>query len=73
LTQKTETVTVINADDMAEDTFRKHMSIRHATSLGGFRGLPPFRSDYVEECWRTFHDTLHRLGLQLDMDHEHGA
>jgi hypothetical protein len=70
--EMTDIITVRNADDMGPDTFRKHMDYRHRASLGGLIYLPPFPSDYVEECWRTFHDTLHRLGLQDDIDHNHG-
>jgi len=58
---------------MGPDIFAKHMNMRHYNSLGGLRGLRRFPSEYVEECWRTFHDTLHRLGLQHDLDHKHGA
>ena len=66
------TITVRNADAMDEATFRKHMTFRHRASLGGWQALPPFPTDYIEDCWRTFHDTLHRLGLHGEMDHSHG-
>jgi len=65
-------IVVRNADDMDEWNFRKHMSVRHSESLAGQYTLPPFASDYVEECYRTFHDTIHRLSLYGEVDHEHG-
>jgi hypothetical protein len=70
--QEDELITVRNADRMDSETFRKHMTVRHNTSLGGADVPGPFPTDYIEDCWRAFHDTLHRLGLQWDMDHDHG-
>jgi hypothetical protein len=63
-------ITVRNPDDMGTDNFIKHMEYRHKDSLGGLRYLN-FPTDYVEECWRTFHDTLHRLHL-YNLNHYHG-
>jgi hypothetical protein len=65
-----EFITVKNADHMFTDRFIQHMELRHADSLGGLRYLN-FPTDYVEECWRTFHDTLHRLHL-THLSHDHG-
>jgi hypothetical protein len=65
-------ITVRNADDMDPYNFRKHMELRHPDSLGGSPRLYPFPSEYVEECWRTFHDTLHRLELYGKINHDHG-
>lgn len=70
--QEQEQVAVRNADDMDSYNFRKHMDFRHSNSLGGFRRLPPFPNAYVEECWRSFHDTLHRLHLYGYINHDHG-
>jgi hypothetical protein len=65
-----EFITVKNADHMLPGRFIQHMELRHRDSLGGLRYLN-FPTDYVEECWRTFHDTLHRLHL-YNLNHDHG-
>ena len=72
LEEPEEFITVRNADDMNYEIFRKHMNIRHPESLGGLIALPPSLSEYVEECWRTFHDTIHRLSTYYSMNHDHG-
>jgi hypothetical protein len=63
-------ITVRNADRMDTDTFIKHMEYRHADSLGGLRYLN-FPTDYVEGCWRTFHEALHHFRLTR-FNHDHG-
>lgn len=53
---------VPNTDDMDLETFCSHMSARHADSLGGQKRLSPLHmGEYVEKCWRAFHDKLHEL------------
>ena len=64
---------VVNADSMEYPIFRKHMSLRHPDSIGGIESLPDALDEYVEECWRAFHDTVHRLSLYGAMGHEHGV
>ena len=57
-----EKVYVPAADDMDLETFCLHMTHRHADSLGGLAELDPERLDnYLEECYRSFHDKLHEL------------
>lgn len=59
---------VVSADDMPADTFLKHLRHRHPKALRA--DIPGFASEYVEECYRTYHDQLH--GLLLDgSTHEH--
>jgi hypothetical protein len=70
--QEEDLITVRNADRMDSETFRKHMDVRHNDEPSKWRGMGPFPSDYVEDCWRAFHDTIHRLGLYGDMNHDHG-
>jgi hypothetical protein len=72
MTEQEEQLTVRNASDMDQYSFRKHMALRHSDS-GGYRHIPPFPSEYVEECWRTFHETLHRLHLYGEINHDHGS
>ena len=69
-----EVVRVPNADDMDLHTFCRHMSARHADSLGGMTQLKPERlSPYVEELYRTFHDKVHDGTLipGREFDHYH--
>ncbi len=69
-----EVVRVPSADDMDLDTFCRHMTHRHADSLGGLTELRPdhLNSD-VEELYRTFHDKIHDGTLLPDrvFDHAH--
>lgn len=67
-------VRVPSADDMDLDIFCLHMTARHADSLGGLSRLEPERlNEYVEECYRIFHDKLHGEPLLFhhEFDHEH--
>jgi hypothetical protein len=61
---------VRNADRMDKETFCLHMTHRHSDSLGGLAVLlPDHMTDYVEECWRRFHERLH--AVRIDLDHYH--
>jgi len=71
--EEPELITVQNADYMDAEMFRKHMAKRHPESLVGRGWRRPFATEYIEDCYRTFHDTIHRLSLYGDMDHDHGA
>lgn len=63
-------VTVPDADDMDDEIFAKHMSLRHGDSLGGMPELDPeLIDDYVMRCWRAFHRRLHEI--RHDLNHEH--
>lgn len=59
---------VQNADDMNSDDFNMHMTVRHPDSLGDMTEIIHV-SQYVEDCWRSFHDRLH--GIRFDFQHEH--
>lgn len=61
---------VTNADDMDDETFCKHMSYRHQDSLGGMDEIWPV-AESTTDAWRSFHDRLHRL--RLDIPHEHST
>lgn len=60
---------VTSADHMDAQTFLKHLRRRHPAVLAG--NIPAFSSEYVEECYRVYHDKVHEL--VLDLEHEHGA
>jgi hypothetical protein len=60
---------VRNADDMGVDIFARHMTVRHLDSLGGLNYLTPDLDEYMEEMYRTFHDKLH--SMRVDLEHEH--
>lgn len=58
-----------DADYMDVTTFALHMTHRHLDSLGGLTRLSDRLDDYMEECWRIFHDRLH--ATRVDLEHEH--
>jgi hypothetical protein len=60
---------VQDADNMSSKEFSLHMTHRHHDSLGGLKYLPDNLGDYVEECYRIFHDRLH--ATRVDLEHEH--
>lgn len=60
---------VRDADDMGCADFIRHMNYRHKDSLGGLSFLPYNIGDYVENCYRIFHDRLH--SVRVDLEHEH--
>jgi len=64
-----EVQVVVNADRMDDETFLLHMNKRHRDSLGGLLRIW-FINEYITECWRIFHDRLHRF--RIDFEHEHG-
>jgi hypothetical protein len=70
-----EVVRVPSADDMDLDIFCRHMTARHAESLGGLDELDPdlLESTGLEELYRTFHDKLHYDPLFnfREFDHRH--
>lgn len=59
---------VQNADEMDDDTFCMHMNKRHSSSLGGLASIEPVAPG-TTDAWRSFHDRLHRL--RVDLRHEH--
>lgn len=68
----TEVIRVPHPDDMDTETFCKHFSVRHPESLPEGFTLSPDMDEYVEECWRRFHERLHRLRLSSDpYEHAH--
>jgi hypothetical protein len=57
-----EVVRVPHPDDMGTDTFCKHLNARHAHSIPeGFTILPDELDEYTEDCWRLWHERMHRL------------
>lgn len=60
---------VQDADNMDTSGFVRHMNYRHKDSLGGLIFLSDNLGDYVEECYRIFHDRLHVV--RVDLEHEH--
>lgn len=60
---------VRNCDYMNVAEFAKHMTYRHLDSLGGLTYLSENLDEYVEECYRIFHDRLH--AIRLNLEHEH--
>ncbi len=66
----TEINLVISPDQMSNDQFAKHMSLRHQDSLGGLKAIElPYRDTGLSHAWRAFHRRLHTL--RLDLGHEH--
>jgi hypothetical protein len=60
---------VASVDEMLTSIFALHMTHRHHDSLGGLNYLPDDLDEYVESCYRIFHDRLHET--RVDLDHEH--
>lgn len=60
---------VADTGDMDKVSFAKHMTFRHLDSLGGLRYLSEDVDDYVESCYRSFHERLH--ATRIDLKHEH--
>lgn len=60
---------VIDADNMDSELFALHMTHRHLDSLGGLTFLSDNLGDYVEGMYRSFHDRLH--DVRVDLEHEH--
>jgi hypothetical protein len=56
--------------DMNNETFCKHMSIRHQDSLAGMSELPVRTDEYTLGCYRAFHLRLHET--RVDLEHSHG-
>lgn len=70
MSMTSEKVLVPAAEDMDDDTFAKHMSLRHGDSLGGLRNISfSLYNHGLATAWRAFHGRLTRL--RLDLDHEH--
>jgi hypothetical protein len=56
-----EKVRVPNPEDMDLYIFCKHVNYRHGHSLPeGFELSPERMSPYVAECWRRWHERMHR-------------
>jgi hypothetical protein len=67
-----ELAAVRNADSMNVDFFKKHMEARHGESILRFRYMDWTDTEYLEACWRAYHNAIHRLGLNGTLDHYHG-
>ena len=69
-----EIARVPHPDDMDLELFIKHFAARHADSLPkDYRLSSANMTPYVEDCWRRFHERLHRLrtGPNGGYEHEH--
>lgn len=62
---------VVHPDRMDLETFSKHMTHRHASSLGGLPELKLREEGPVSQAYRRFHRNLHQL-RDADWDHTHG-
>jgi hypothetical protein len=61
---------VVPEEEMDTETFLLHLEHRHPESRpADVAPLEWFVSDYVEECYRIFHNKLHEL--RVDIRHEH--
>lgn len=67
-----EQIRVRSADNMDLDVFRKHMEARHDTAPGWFKYMDQIDTEYLERCWRAYHNSIHRFELNGTMDHYHG-
>lgn len=54
---------------MEIDVFEKHMNSRHAGSLGGLSELT-LPTAYLASCYKSFHDRLHRVRVDIQHDHK---
>lgn len=55
-------VRVPHPDDMDAETFCKHVNARHAGGLpDGFALSPELTDEYVADCWRRWHERMHRM------------
>jgi hypothetical protein len=64
-----ETIVLVrSADDMNDETFALHMTLRHPDNLGGLRELAV--APRVMPAWRAFHRRLHNL-FPRSYQHEH--
>jgi hypothetical protein len=68
-TMQEDVLKVPHPEDMADDTFYKHMSKRHKDSLGGMPMVYDMNNPHLTEAWRKFHDRLHEI--RVDLVHEH--
>jgi hypothetical protein len=71
--KSTEVVEVPSIDDMDDDTFCKHMDLRHAESLstaGPLSNHPDRAPEWIGP-YRVFHDRLHDIAVPGQFDHEH--
>jgi hypothetical protein len=66
MTVMIEKVYVPSADDMDDETFMKHMNLRHYDSIGGLHSLWLVHPS-VTDSWRAFHARLHAN----ELSHEH--
>ena len=62
-------LTVPNADDMDDATFRAHFEKRHSDQMGGLSHLQVMDAELME-LYRKFHDRIHSL-LYMEMPHKH--
>lgn len=62
-------VTVPSTRLMTDDTFIKHMNLRHADSIGGLHSLWLINRS-VTGAWRAFHNRLHNSGTVHSHIHE---
>jgi hypothetical protein len=62
-------ILVTSAKKMDDETFAKHMGLRHRDSTGYLKRIPEGKP-YLMTMWRAFHNQLHKF--RIDLDHEHG-
>lgn len=60
---------VTSARKMDDETFAKHMQLRHPESCGYLKRIPTGKP-YLMVMWRAFHNQLHKF--RIDLNHEHG-
>jgi hypothetical protein len=73
-TEEARKLRLPNTEDMSTAHFCGHQNLRHKDNMPeGFVLSPDELTPYVEECWRLFHERLHRLRFPDDYDHEHIA
>ena len=69
--ERGEVVEVPAAEEMDDDTFVKHLELRHRDECKIETHLSEHGRDIWLPMYRTFHDRLHRLAVPGQHDHEH--
>lgn len=58
--EEQEFTTVVSADDMDDETFKKHFNYRHVDDLDGISKINVGMDDEILRMYRSFHDHIHR-------------
>ena len=66
-----DVVEVPNAWDMDDETFIKHLELRHADECRIERVVARHNTHVWLPMYRKFHDKLHELATPDQYDHEH--